>query len=59
MAKSKTPNQPLATPEKKEHRSLGKTLTYIFTVGILVVIVVAFVGTPALTSVGITACVSC
>lgn len=50
MAKSNTSIQPPSAPEKKEHRSLGKMLTYAFTVIILVVIVVTFVGTPVLSS---------
>ncbi len=37
--------------EQKPHRSTGKTLTYIGTVVLLVLIVVAFVGAPALTGV--------
>lgn len=34
--------------QKKPHRSTGKTVTYVFTVVLLVIIVVAFVGAPAL-----------
>ena len=51
MAKSKTPNLPPSAPEKKEHRSLGKMLTYFFSFAILAVIVVAMVGSPALAAV--------
>lgn len=36
------------SPEPKKHRSLGKTLTYGFSVGLLIVIAVTFLGAPAL-----------
>jgi parvulin-like peptidyl-prolyl isomerase len=48
MSKSKEINQP---PEPKHHRSTGRTVTYVLTVALLVVVVIAFVGTPALTGV--------
>ena len=44
----RTPKPPQNTQEPQKHRSTGATLTYIFTVVLLVIIVVAFVGTPAL-----------
>ena len=44
----RTPKPPRNSQEPQKHRSTGKTLTYIFTVVLLVLIVVAFVGTPAL-----------
>lgn len=37
--------------QKKPHRSTGKTVTYVFTVVLLVIIVVAFVGAPALSGI--------
>jgi len=44
-----TPSQQKPSQESpKHHRSTGKTLTYIGTVILLVVVVVAFVGTPAI-----------
>ncbi|MFW5684084.1 MAG: peptidylprolyl isomerase [Spirochaetota bacterium] len=33
--------------QEKQHRSVGKTLTYAMTVLLLVIVVIAFVGTPA------------
>lgn len=43
-----TPRQQKQSQESpKHHRSTGKTLTYIGTVILLIVVVVAFVGTPA------------
>jgi peptidyl-prolyl cis-trans isomerase D len=44
----KTPKPPQNTKEPPKHRSTGRMLTYAFTVVLLVIIVVAFVGTPAL-----------
>ena len=40
-----TPSKP--QQNEKKHRSLSKTLTYIGTVVLLIVVVIAFVGTPA------------
>jgi hypothetical protein len=37
--------------QKKPHRSTGKTVTYVFTVILLIIIVVAFVGAPALSGI--------
>ncbi|MFP4114773.1 MAG: peptidylprolyl isomerase [Spirochaetota bacterium] len=42
-----TPKQPKQEQEKQHQRSIGKTLTYAMTVVLLVIVVVAFVGTPA------------
>ena len=47
MKQSRQQNQVKEEKEPKQHRSLGKTLTYIFTVVILLVIAVTFIGTPA------------
>ena len=44
MSTPKNPNQP---PEQQKHRSTGKTVTYVMTVVLLVIVVIAFVGTPA------------
>ena len=45
MNQSRQDKQP---PEPKPHRSLGKKVTYAFSVTILLVIAVTFIGTPAL-----------
>ncbi len=45
MKQSKEEKQPHV---EKHHRSLGKTLTYVFTIAILLIIAVTFVGAPAL-----------
>ena len=42
-----TPKQPQKPQQPQKHRSVGRTLTYAFTVVLLVIIVIAFVGTPA------------
>jgi hypothetical protein len=43
-----TPKQPKnPQQQEKQHRSTGKTLTYAMTVLLLVIVVIAFVGTPA------------
>jgi hypothetical protein len=42
-----TPKQPKQPQEKQQHRSVGKTLTYVMTVVLLIIVVIAFVGTPA------------
>ncbi len=44
----RAPKEPDKPQEPKKHRSVGKTLTYIFSVILLVIIVIAFVGTPAI-----------
>jgi len=46
-----TPKEPKQTSESPKHRSTGKILTYAMTVLLLVIVVIAFVGTPALSSV--------
>jgi parvulin-like peptidyl-prolyl isomerase len=48
MNQAKPEKQP---HEPKHHRSLGKTLTYVFTIVILVVVGVTFLGSPALSGV--------
>ena len=43
----RAPKSPDTPQEPKKHKTVGKTLTYIFSVILLVIIVIAFVGTPA------------